>query len=102
MRKIGFANISEFGIDEEFDIGVYTMGGIEYAFLGGEFCAEGVRNYLRPLDKVKENLRVKKNWYSDDYSRNRRDVVYYMDNRNVRKCNEVVKDLRYDMQCQKW
>lgn len=41
MRKIGFANVSEFSIDEELNIGVYNIGGVDYILLGGEFCAEG-------------------------------------------------------------
>ena len=65
MKKIGYANISEFSIDEEFDIGVFNVGGTKYAFLGGEFWADCVRNFLRPLDKVKENVRTKKDWYSN-------------------------------------
>ena len=102
MRKVGFKNVSCFDIDEEFDIGVYTIEGVEYAFLGGEFSAEGVRNYLRPLDKVKENLRTKKDWYSNSYDRSRNDAIYYMDNRNMHKCSEVIKDLRYEESRQKW
>lgn len=102
MEKLGFTNVNSFSIDEEFDIGVYTIGDADYAFLGGAFCAEGVRNYLRPLDKVKETLRAKKDWHSNRYERSRNDVIYYMDNRNMCKCNEVIKELRYDMNCQKW
>lgn len=96
MRKVGYANISEVRIDDELNIGVYTIGGVDYAILGGEFTASGVRNYLRPLDKVKEN------WDDSDYARSRSDVDFYMDNRSVSRCNDVVRDLRHDMDCQKW
>ena len=102
MKKIKFENVSEFSIDDEFDIGVFDIGGVEYAFLGGEFWADGVRNFLRPLDNVKENLRTKKDWYSDSYERSRNDVVYYMDNRNMHKCNDVIKDIRYYESSKKW
>ena len=102
MKKISYSNVSEFSIDEEFDIGVFNIRGVEYAFLGGELCADGVRNFLRPLDKVKENLRAKKECYSNSSERSRNDVIYYMDNRNMHKCNEVIKDLRYYERRQKW
>jgi hypothetical protein len=97
MKKIGFANIGAIRLEDRMDIGVYEIGGVDYVILGGEFSTEGVRNYLRPYDKVVENL-------SDlqHYSRTRKDVEFYMDNKSVLKCNEVVKDLRYDMERQKW
>lgn len=54
-------------------------------------------NYLRPYEKVKEN------WGNlEKYSRSRRDVVFYMDNRAVLKCQEYERQLRYDLESQKW
>lgn len=97
MRKIGFANVSEFSIDEELNIGVYNIGGVDYILLGGEFCAEGVRNFLRPLSKVKENIDK-----SNHYERSRMDVDYYMDNKSMLKCEKVIKDLRHEIERQKW
>lgn len=96
MKKIGYANVSSIIIDSEKDIGVFEIGGIDYVFLGGEFTDSGVRNYLRPLDKVKEN------WNNGDYAKSRRDVEFYMDNRNVSMCLDVVRDLRHEQNCQKW
>lgn len=96
MKKIGYANISEISIDDWLDVGVYTIGGIDYVLLGGAFSSKGVKNYLRPLDKAKEN------WGDSDYARSRKDVNFYMDNRTVTRCNSVVRDLRHDMDCQKW
>ena len=96
MKKIGFANISEIGIDTEKDIGTYEIGGTKYVILGGEFTAHGVRNYLRPLNKVKEN------WHDEDYAKSKRDVVFCMDNKNVSMCLDVVRYLRHEQNCQKW
>lgn len=97
MKKIGYANVSEISIDNELDIGVYTIGGVGYVILGGEFTASGVKNYLRPLDKVK------KNWNDlENYSRTRRDVVFCMDNKNVSMLLDAVRDLQHDTDRQKW
>ena len=97
MKKVGFSNVSGFSIDEEFDIGVFNIGGVEYILLGGEFTASGVRNYLRPLDKVKEN------WKDlEHYSRTRCDVELYMDNKSMLKCEKVIRELRHEIERQKW
>lgn len=96
MKKIGYAQISEIGLNDEHDIGIYNISGVDYIILGGEFTASGVRNYLRPYDKAKDKL------HDREYACSKRDVVYYMDSRNTAMLLDVVKDLRYDMNRQKW
>lgn len=96
MRKVRFTRVNDIRIDEDLNVGVLEIEGKEYILLGGEFTASGVVNYLRPYEKVKEN------WYNEDYARSRRDVVFYMDNRAVLKCQEYERQLRYDLERQKW
>lgn len=96
MRKVRFTRVNDIRIDEELNVGVLEIEGAEYILLGGEFTASGVRNYLRPYKKVKEN------WHNKDYARSRRDVVFYMDNRAVLKCQEYERQLRHDLERQKW
>lgn len=97
MKKIGYASVSGIRLDENLNIGVFEIGGIEYILLGGEFCADGVRNYLRPLNKVIENIDKQ-----TDYARSRRDVKLYMDNATVSRLIKDVADIRYDEERQKW
>ena len=97
MRKVRFTRVNDIRIDEQLNIGVLEIEGKEYIVLGGEFTASGVENYLRPYKKVKEN------WGNlEKYSRSRRDVVFYMDNRAVLKCQEYERQLRHDLESQKW
>lgn len=96
MRKVRFTRVNDIRIDEDLNVGVLEIEGKEYILLGGEFTASGVVNYLRPYEKVKEN------WYNEDYARSRRDVVFYMDNRAVLKCQEYERQLRHDLESQKW
>lgn len=97
MRKVRFTRVNDIRIDENLNIGVLEIEGAEYVILGGEFTASGVINYLRPYEKVKEN------WGNlEKYSRSRRDVVFYMDNRAVLKCQEYERQLRHDLERQKW
>lgn len=96
MKKVRFTRVNDIRIDEDLNIGVLEIEGAEYVILGGEFTASGVMNYLRPYEKVKEN------WHSEDYARSRRDVVFYMDNRAVLKCQEYERQLRHDLERQKW
>ena len=47
--------------------------------------------------------KVKENWEDlEHYARSRRDVVFYMDNRAVLKCQEYERQLRHDLERQKW
>lgn len=96
MRKVRFTRVNDIRIDEDLNVGVLEIEGKEYILLGGEFIASGVINYLRPYEKVKGN------WYNEDYARSRRDVVFYMDNRAVLKCQEYERQLRHDLESQKW
>ena len=100
MRKVRFTRVNDVNdirIDEQLNVGVIEIEGAEYVLLGGEFTASGVMNYLRPYEKVKEN------WNDlEAYSRSRRDVVFYMDNRAVFKCQEYERQLRHDLESQKW
>lgn len=96
MRKVRFTKVNDIRIDEQLNVGVLEIEGAEYIILGGEFTASGVVNYLRPYEKVKEN------WNNKDYARSRRDVVFYMDNRVVLKCQEYERQLRHDLESQKW
>ena len=97
MRKVRFTRVNDIRIDENLNIGVLEIEGAEYVILGGEFTASGVMNYLRPFEKVKEN------WEDlEHYARIRRDVVFYMDNRAVLKCQEYERQLRHDLESQKW
>lgn len=96
MRKVRFTRVNDIRIDEDLNVGVLEIEGKEYILLGGEFTASGVINYLRPYKKVKEN------WRNEDYARSRRDVVFYMNNRAVLKCQEYGRQLRYDLESQKW
>lgn len=97
MRKVRFTRVNDIRIDENLNIGVLEIEGAEYVILGGEFTASGVMNYLRPFEKVKEN------WEDlEHYARSRRDVVFYMDNRAVLKCQEYERQLRHDLERQRW
>lgn len=97
MRKIRFTRVNDIRIDEDLNIGVLEIEGKEYVILGGEFTDSGVINYLRPYEKVKEN------WGNlEKYSRSRRDVVFYMDNRAALNCQEHERQLRHDLESQKW
>ena len=97
MRKVRFTRVNDIRIDEQLNVGVIEIEGAEYVLLGGEFTASGVMNYLRPYEKVKEN------WNDlEAYSRSRIDVVFYMDNRAVLKCQEYERQLRHDLESQKW
>ena len=96
MRKVRFTRVNDIRIDEQLNVGILEIEGKEYILLGGEFTASGVINYLRPYEKVKEN------WYNEDYARSRRDVVFCMDNRAVIECQEYEKQLRHDLERQKW
>ena len=96
MRKVRFTRVDDIRIDEDLNVGVLEIEGKEYIILGGEFTPSGVMNYLRPYEKVKEN------WYNEDYAKSRRDVVFYMDNRAVLKCQEYERQLRHDLESQKW
>ena len=111
MIKVRFTRVNDIRIDEDLNVGVLEIGwcfrnwlvfqklvgvleieGKEYIILGGEFTVSGVMNYLRPYEKVKEN------WHNEDYARSRRDVVFYMDNRAVLKCQEYERQLRHDLE----
>lgn len=96
MKKVRFTRVNDIRIDENLNIGVLEIEGAEYVILGGEFTASGVINYLRPYEKVEEN------WHNEDYARSRRDAVFYMDNRAVLKCQEYKRQLRHDLERQKW
>lgn len=96
MEKINFEQIDEINIDDVIDIGVYNIKGIDYIILGGELTARGCVNFLRPYDKAKDKL------HNRQYACSKCDVVYYMDNENTSMLLDVVKDLRYDMERQKW
>lgn len=96
IRKIRFTRVNDIRIDEQLNVGVIEIEGKEYVLLGGEFTASGVVNFLRPYEKVKEN------WNNEDYTRSRRDVVFYMDDRAVLKCQEYERQLRHDLESQKW
>lgn len=96
MKKIRFTRVNDIRIDEDLNVGVLEIEGKEYIILGGEFTASGVMNYLRPCEKVKEN------WHNEDYARSKRDVIFYMDNRAVLKCQEYERQLRHDLESQKW
>lgn len=97
MRKVRFTRVNDIRIDEQLNICVIEIEGADYVILGGEFTVSGVMNYLRPYEKVKEN------WGNlEKYSRSRRDVVFYMDNRAVLKCQEYERQLRHDLESQKW
>jgi hypothetical protein len=46
---------------------------------------------------------VKENWKDlEHYSRTRRDVEFYMDNKSMLKCEKVIRDLRHEIEHQKW
>ena len=97
MRKVRFTRVGDIRIDEQLNVGVLEIEGKEYVILGGEFTASGVMNFLRPFDKVIEN------WEDlEHYARSRRDVVFYMDNRAVLKCQEYERQLIHDLESQKW
>lgn len=96
MRKVRFTRVKDIRIDEDLNVGVLEIEGAEYILLGGEFTASGVRNYLRPYEKVKEN------WHNEDYARSRRDVVFYMDNRAMLSCEKYERQLRHNLERQKW
>lgn len=96
MKKVSYSKISNIRIDEHLNVGVLEVEGKEYVLLGGEFTASGVMNFLRPYEKVKEN------WHNEDYARSRRDVVFCMDNRAVLNCQECERQLRHDLESQKW
>ena len=96
MRKVRFTRVYDIRIDEDLNVGVLEIEGKEYVLLGGEFTASGVRNYLRPYKKVKER------WNDRDYACGRQDVEFYMDNRAMLKCEEYERQLRYDLESQKW
>lgn len=97
MRKVRFTRVNDIRIDEDLNVCVLEIEGKYYVLLGGEFTASGVVNFLRPYEKVKEN------WNNlEDYSRSRRDVVFCMDNRGVLKCQEYERQLRHDLESQKW
>lgn len=97
MKKVRFTRVNDIRVDENLNIGVLEIEGAEYVILGGEFTASGVMNYLRPFEKVKEN------WEDlEHYARSRRDAVFYMDNWAVLKCQECERQLRHDLEKQKW
>ena len=96
MRKIRFTRVEDIRIDEQLNVGVYKIEGAEYVLLGGEFTAGGVMNYLRPYNKAKEN------WNNIEYACGRQDVKLYMDNRAMLKCEQYVRELRHDLESQKW
>ena len=96
MRKVRFTRVDNIKIDEQLNIGVLKIEGKDYVLLGGEFTSSGVMNFLRPYKKVKEN------WNNKEYARSRSDVVLYMDNREVLKCQEYERQLRHDLESQKW
>lgn len=96
MRKVRFTRVNDIRLDEQLNVGVLEIEGKEYILLGGEFTASGVMNYLRPYEKVKEN------WHNEDYARSKRDVIFYMDNWAVLKCQEYERQLRHDLESQKW
>lgn len=96
MKKIGYAQISEIGLNDEHDIGIYNVSGVDYIILGGEFTASGVRNYLRPYDKAKDKL------HDREYACSKRDVAFYIDNATVSRLHDDVADIRYENNRQKW
>lgn len=96
MRKVRFTRISNIRINETLNIGVLEIEGKDYVLLGGEFTASGAMNFLRPYEKVKEN------WNNEEYARSRRDVVFYMDNRAMLSCEKYERQLRHDLESQKW
>lgn len=96
MKEIKFRKVNSIRIDNEHDIGVYKINGAEFIILGGDFTARGVVNFLRPYDKAKDNL------HNREYACSKRDVVYYMDNKNVSMCLDAVRDLQHDADRQKW
>lgn len=96
MRKVRFTRVDDIRIDEDLNVGVLEIEGKEYIILGGEFTASGVMNYLRPYEKVKEN------WGDESYARSRRDVELYMDNRAMLYCEKYERQLRHDLESQKW
>lgn len=102
MKKIKFKDIENFDIDEEFDIGVFTVEGVEYTFLGGDLCPDGQRNYLRPLGKVKASLRNRQKWHSDNYANSKVDVALYMGNKDAAMATSLIEDLFYERNRQKW
>ena len=97
MRKVRFTRVEDIRIDEQLNVAVLKIEGEEYVLLGGEFTASCVMNFLRPYEKVKEN------WNNlESYSRSRRDVVFYMDNRAMLSCEKYERQLRHDLESQKW
>lgn len=86
----------KFRIDNEHNVGVLKINGAEFVIFEGDFTARGAINFLRPYDKAKDKL------HNVKYASSKRDVVYYMDNDNVSKCLDVLKDLRHEQERQKW
>lgn len=96
MKEIKFRKINNIRLDEKHDVGVLEINGGEFVQCGGDVTARGIVSFIRPYDKVKEN------WHNEDYARSRRDVVFYMDNRAVLSCEKYERQLRHDLERQKW
>lgn len=76
-------------------------------YINDEFDIESTsKNYrgeeLRINHSACEEVKVIYNEEYEEYARSRRDVVFYMDNRAVLKCQEYERQLRHDLESQKW
>lgn len=85
MKRIRFTRVQDIEYIEDLNIYSLIIDNCNYVLLGGDFIAKGCITYLRPLDKVREN------WFNADYSKSRKDVVFYMDNRNVKLYERIKK-----------
>lgn len=75
--------IEKVGYNETLKAKTFTIDNIEYVLIGGEFSAGGVMNYLRPVEKVLNNLG------NETYLRSRNDVKYYVKNSTMAKMKEL-------------
>lgn len=75
--------IEKTGYNEALKSKTFTIDNIEYVLNGGEFSAGGVMNYLRPVEKVLNNLG------NETYLRSRNDVKYYVKNSTMFKMKEL-------------
>ena len=78
LKNLNLNKIEKVGYNEELNQKTFTIEGLEMVLEGGEFSASGVKNYLRPVEKVLEN-RTNRSYLSG-----RQDVKYYVKNSTMK------------------
>lgn len=76
MRKVTFKKVEKIGFNGELHTPIFTISGIDLVMVGADYTSNGMRTYLKPLDKVLEN--------KDDlcWLGGSEGAVYYVDNKN--------------------